>query len=67
MKLLHYIPLLCSAVLVLSCSTDKHTVELIDRAERIVVEHPDSALTIMQSIDPSTIHGDEDMARYRLV
>ena len=67
MKLLHYIPLLCSAVLVLSCSTDKHAAELINRAERIVVEHPDSALTIMQSIDPSTIHGDEDMARYRLV
>jgi len=67
MRLLRYIPLLCFAVLAVGCTTDEHTAELIDRAEHLVEEHPDSALNIMRSIDPSTIHGDEDMARYRLV
>ena len=54
-------------MLFVGCSTDEHTAEFIDRAERIVEEHPDSALTIMRSIDPEAIYGDRDMAHYRLV
>lgn len=67
MRLLRYIPLFCLFVFVVGCTTDEHTAELIDRAEQLLEEHPDSALTIMRGIDPSTIHGDEDMARYRLI
>lgn len=54
-------------MLFVGCSTDERTAELIERAERIAEEHPDSALTIMRSIDTETIHGDRDMAHYRLV
>lgn len=55
------------AVLVLvGCSTDEHTMQLIDRAERVMIEHPDSALNIVRSIDVETIRGEEDMAYYRL-
>lgn len=67
MKLFRYIFLFCSNVLVISCSTDEHTAKLIDRAERIVEERPDSALTIMRSVNPSTVYGDEDLAHYCLV
>ena len=67
MRLLRHISLLFALMLFVGCSTDEHTAELIDRAERIVEEHPDSALTIMRSIDPETIYGDRDMAHYRLV
>lgn len=56
------------AVLVLmGCSTDEYTMQLIDRAERVMIEHPDSALNIVRSIDEETIRGDEDMAYYRLL
>lgn len=49
------------------CSTDEHTLQLIDRAEKVMIEHPDSALNIVRSIDVETIRGEEDMAHYRLV
>ena len=67
MGLLRHISLLFAVVLFVGCSTDERTAELIERAERIAEEHPDSALTIMRSIDPETIYGDRDMAHYRLV
>lgn len=55
------------AVLVLvGCGTDKQTMQLIGEAESVMIEYPDSALSIMRSIDPATIRGDEDMAHYRL-
>lgn len=32
-----------------------------------MIDHPDSALSIINSIDPENIHGHKDMAHYRLV
>lgn len=59
--------LLFVMALTVGCSTDEHTAQLIARAERIAKEYPDSAHTIMRSVDPETIYGDRDMAHYRLV
>lgn len=59
--------LLIAVLVLVGCSTDEHTMQLIDRAERVMIEHPDSALNIVRSIDVETIRGEEDMSHYRLV
>lgn len=56
-----------SLVSLVGCTTDEHTATLIRNAERIAIEHPDSALRIMLSIDKQKICSKEDMAHYRLV
>ena len=58
--------LLLVVLLFVGCSSDERTMQLIGEAESVMIEHPDSALNIIRSIDVETIHGDEDMAHYRL-
>ena len=58
--------LLFSVLLVVGCSTDEYTLQIIDEAESVMIEYPDSALNLMRSIDVETIRGEEDMAHYRL-
>lgn len=48
-------------------TTDKHDAMLISRAEKLCVDKPDSALSIIRKVDRQHIHGDEDIAHYRLV
>lgn len=55
------------AIMISSCATDKHTAEMISHAESIVEEHPDSALRVVQSIDPSKVKGKHDRAHFQLV
>ena len=55
-----------AVLLLVGCSTDKQTMQLIEQAESVMIEHPDSALNIVRSIDVETIRGEEDMAHYRL-
>ena len=59
--------LLLIVLLLVGCGSDERTMQLIGEAESVMIEHPDSALNIMRSIDPETIRGEEDMSRYRLV
>lgn len=59
--------LLLVVLLFVGCSSDERTMQLIGEAESVMIERPDSALNIIRSIDVETIHGDEDMAHYRLV
>lgn len=59
--------LLLVVLLFVGCSSDERNMQLIGEAESVMIEHPDSALNIIRSIDMATIHGDEDMAHYRLV
>ena len=58
--------LLLIVLLLVGCGSDERTMQLIGEAESVMIEHPDSALNIMCSIDPETIRGEEDMAHYRL-
>ena len=66
MRLLLHIAVLCSVVFV-GCTTDKRTAALIRHAEDIAADHPDSALMIMRSVNPRTVHGKHDRAHYQLV
>lgn len=66
MRLLLHIAVLCSIVFV-GCTTDKRTAALIRHAEDIAIEHPDSALRVIRSIDPRALRGDHDIAHYQLV
>ena len=59
--------LLLIVLLLVGCGSDERTMQLIGEAESVMIEHPDSALNIMRSIDPETIRGEENMSRYRLV
>ncbi|MBQ6940893.1 MAG: hypothetical protein IJN51_06315 [Alistipes sp.] len=49
------------------CATDKRSAELIAYAEEIAMELPDSALRVVQSIDPESVRGRHDRAQYKLV
>ena len=49
------------------CATDKRSAELISYAEEIAMELPDSALRVVQSIDPESVRGRHDRAHYKLV
>ena len=53
-------------LVLISCSTDEQTLQLIEQAESVMIEHPDSALNIIRSVDAESIRGEEDMAHYRL-
>ena len=64
-RILHLITL--CALIATGCTTDKDILTLLDHSEQIQKENPDSALTIMRSINPRQIHGKEDMMRYRLL
>lgn len=49
------------------CSVDSKTHKLIRHAEEIAMELPDSALRVVQSIDPKSVRGKHDRAHYKLV
>ena len=49
------------------CATDKRSAELIAYAEEIAMELPDSALRVVQSIDPESVRGRHDRAHYKLI
>lgn len=54
-------------VVAVGCATDKRSAELIAYAEEIAMELPDSALRVVQSIDPESVRGKHDRAHYKLV
>ena len=54
-------------VVAVGCATDKRSAELIAYAEEIAMELPDSALRVVQSIDPKSVRGKHDRAHYKLV
>lgn len=59
--------LVACVVVAVGCSTDRQTAEKIRRAEAIAMELPDSALRVVQSIDPEAVRGKHDRAHYLLV
>lgn len=52
--------------LLVGCTTDSRTLSLIERAESVMIDHPDSALNMLRSVDTTTIYRERDMAHYRL-
>lgn len=71
-KLHHYITristiILATALLALSYGCNSRADALLERANSLMREHPDSALTIIESIDPDRLSDDEDKAFYALL
>ena len=68
MKPLRHIAILLLLTLcVAGCHTDKQTLALIDHAEQIVKEYPDSAYNILSAIDPDRLRTKHDRMRHGLV
>lgn len=59
--------LVACVVVAVGCTTDRQTAEKIRHAEEIMMELPDSALRVVQSIDPEAVRGKHDRAHYQLV
>lgn len=64
---LRYLATLVALCLVVACSSDKQTMEHIMQAESIMLDAPDQALDIIESIDREKVRGPRDNARYALV
>ncbi len=64
---LHLFVVLLTASICTSCSRAKHQSEIISAAEQVVYENPDSALTLLNDIDPLEIETDSLKAAYYLL
>lgn len=53
-----------AANIVVSCTHSQQSAQIISDAERIADEYPDSALNILESIDPSDLKADSLKAKY---
>ena len=58
--------LLLLACCITSC-TDHKNQEVLNRAESLMEDHPDSALTILKGIEKSSLSSKEEQARYSLL
>ena len=68
MKYLAILFIIAIAALSVSCGRHAATEAVIDRADSLMTEHPDSALTLLSAIDGSALpHGSELNARYALL
>lgn len=67
MKLIYQITIVAFFCLIISCSRKSETQIILDHAEAMMEEYPDSALSIIQSIDVSTLKGDREKACHALL
>ena len=56
-----------SLVSLVGCTTDEHTATLISNAERVAIEHPDSALRILSPISNASIRSRKLQAKHALL
>lgn len=54
-------------ILLVSCSSTTPADRVLDTAETIMDQHPDSALSILNRIDPSELVSDKSRALYSLL
>ncbi len=62
----HLLPLLLLILLAAGCS-DSPARRSLDHAEAIMESHPDSALSILETVDPAELHSERSSARYALL
>ena len=64
-----YVIFLMSVItfIILSGCSDSDAMREMDRADAVIDEHPDSALTILSAIDPTTLRTREGKARHSLL
>lgn len=58
-----------AAVVIEGCKsrTSPEAIELMNRADAVMVAHPDSALTLLENVDTNAVRGKADRARYALL
>lgn len=61
---IRYLLLIMLAALTVACSGPEH--KLLERADSVIIDHPDSAMAILGSIDPQRLKGD-DLPYYALL
>lgn len=66
MRLLLHVIMLCG-ILLIGCNTDKYTKQQIARAEKLMIDHPDSALRILNPIPNRAIRSRGLQAKHALL
>ncbi|MDE7438481.1 MAG: hypothetical protein K2M93_08350, partial [Muribaculaceae bacterium] len=64
---LTYIIICAIICIIASGCSDREAVERLNRAEQVMEEHPDSALLLIQGVDPSRLRTEKDRALYALL
>ena len=59
--------LLLGFLLLMACNDPKHVTDTLHRAEALMNEHPDSALTLLQSVSPDEMGQNRTRALYALL
>lgn len=59
--------ILAATLLLAACTRHSNSWATLDIADAVMEERPDSALSLLQGIDPSALTGDEEKARYALL
>ena len=59
--------LLLGLLLLMACNDPKHVTDTLHRAEALMNEHPDSALTLLQSVSPDEMGQNRTRALYALL
>ncbi len=67
MKHLLHITVGLSLVLLCSCSSSRDVEQMLDKAEELMVERPDSSLVVLEGIDITTVASRGTKARYALL
>ena len=67
MKHLLHITVGLSLVLLCSCSSSRDVERMLDKAEELMVERPDSSLVVLEGIDITTVASRGTKARYALL
>ena len=63
----HYIYILAIILCLTSCTNSSKHGETLMQVESFIVERPDSALTILQGIDTTTLKNEEEKAKHALL
>ena len=58
----HYISIIILAIFLFSCNSHSKHWEAISQVESYIEERPDSALVVLEQIDPSVLSGKEERA-----
>ena len=61
------ISLLLSLILFATCRSTSDTEQLLNRADSLINEYPDSSLLILHSIDSTTLKSESDKAKYTVL
>ena len=63
----HYISIIILAIFLFSCNSHSKHWEAISQVESYIEERPDSALVVLEQIDPSVLSGKEERAKHSLL